>query len=370
MVKVSIIVPVYNVERFLRECVFSIVGQTLKDIEIIIMDDGSTDGSKEIVDEFAREDSRIVAVHKENEGYGKTLNRALDLATGEYIGIVESDDYIELNMFEKLYSIAVSNINGKYDVVKASYASFSSVDDNTPVKLFADEITGHSVCARNSEHNEVALFAMQACIWSAIYKHSFLRDNDIRFLETPGASFQDTAFNFKVLALANKIYLSNEPLYHYRQHAGQSVKSNAKMYCVCDEWDEIEHFMDRYPDWKKTSAKLRNILRFYAYYWNYKRLAPALRSKFKERFIKEFRELIRKGEFTPNLILSKKIRYWFCLALNPDDYFTLFKKHIYNIQKVIWRARIKNNTISYYTLLGKIKLYQAEFKDNRIWPKF
>ena len=100
MPKVSIIVPTYNVEQYLREAMDSIINQTLKDIEIICIDDGSTDNSGKILDEYASKDSRVKVIHKKNGGYGKAMNVGLDNATGEYVGIVEPDDYIEPDMYE------------------------------------------------------------------------------------------------------------------------------------------------------------------------------------------------------------------------------------------------------------------------------
>ena len=121
MAKVSIIVPTYNVEQYLVECMESIVNQTLQDIEIICVDDGSTDNSGKILDDYAQKDNRIKVIHKQNEGYGKAMNIGLDTATGEYIGIVEPDDYVALDMYESLYKIAKEN---DVDFVKADYQSF------------------------------------------------------------------------------------------------------------------------------------------------------------------------------------------------------------------------------------------------------
>ena len=99
MIKISILVPVYNVEKYLEKCLDSILGQTFTKYEVICIDDGSTDKSGDILDQYALKDSRIRVVHKENSGYGKTMNQAIQLAKGQYIGIVESDDIIERNMF-------------------------------------------------------------------------------------------------------------------------------------------------------------------------------------------------------------------------------------------------------------------------------
>ena len=110
MPKVSIIVPTYNVEQYLVECMESITHQTLEDIEVIVINDGSTDGSLEILKRYAAKDSRITIVDKENGGYGIGMNIGLDKATGEYIGIVEPDDFVPVNMFGDLYNIAKENI--------------------------------------------------------------------------------------------------------------------------------------------------------------------------------------------------------------------------------------------------------------------
>ena len=121
MAKVSIIIPTYNVEEYLEECMDSVVRQTLQDIEIICINDGSTDGSLEILKRYAQNDKRIIIVDKENGGYGIGMNIGLDKATGEYIGIVEPDDFVPLNMYEDLYNIAEKE---NLDFVKADFYRF------------------------------------------------------------------------------------------------------------------------------------------------------------------------------------------------------------------------------------------------------
>ena len=121
MAKVSIIVPIYNVEQYLVECMESIVHQTLKDIEIICVNDGSTDNSLKIIQDYAQKDNRIVIIDKQNEGYGKGMNDGLDKATGEYVGIVEPDDFIDEDMFFQLYTIAKQN---DCEVVKSCWYNY------------------------------------------------------------------------------------------------------------------------------------------------------------------------------------------------------------------------------------------------------
>ena len=103
MEKVSVVIPVYNVEKYLRECLDSVQKQTLQELEIICIDDGSTDSSGAILDEYAQKDSRFHVIHKKNEGYGKAMNIGMDLVTSPYVGIVESDDWIDSTMYQKLY---------------------------------------------------------------------------------------------------------------------------------------------------------------------------------------------------------------------------------------------------------------------------
>ena len=128
--KVSILVPCYNVEKYLPQCLDSIVNQTLKDIEIIAINDGSTDSTLDIIKQYAKKDKRFVIIDKKNEGYGKSMNRGLDAATGEYIGIVESDDWVEPDAFETLYNMAKLN---DADIAKADFVFFDN-DTGTETK--------------------------------------------------------------------------------------------------------------------------------------------------------------------------------------------------------------------------------------------
>ena len=119
--KVSIIVPIYNVEKYLHQCVNSLLNQILKDIEIILVDDESPDNCPAMCDEYAKQDSRIKVIHKKNEGLGYARNSGLEIATGEYIAFVDSDDYVELDAYQKLYSIAVDK---KTDVLYFFWMSY------------------------------------------------------------------------------------------------------------------------------------------------------------------------------------------------------------------------------------------------------
>ena len=118
MAKVSVIVPIYGVEKYLKKAIDSILNQTLKDLEIILIDDGGKDNCPQIIDEYAKMDNRIIAIHKQNGGYGQTCNVGLEKATGEYIAILEPDDYIDSKMYEDLYAIAKQHNS---DIVKSCF---------------------------------------------------------------------------------------------------------------------------------------------------------------------------------------------------------------------------------------------------------
>ena len=137
MAKVSVIVPVYNVEQYLEEALRSLVRQTLRDIEIVVVNDGSTDGSLDIIKRFMEQDDRIVLIDKENGGYGKAMNVGLDRASGEYIGILEPDDYVPLDMYEDLYETAAAN---DLDMIKADFYRFTTDDNSGNVHMYYNHL--------------------------------------------------------------------------------------------------------------------------------------------------------------------------------------------------------------------------------------
>ena len=180
-IKVSIVIPICNVERYLKECLDSVINQTLKDIEIICVDDGSTDASLSILRTYEKMDTRIKVITKQNSGYGNTMNVGMDIAIGEYIGIVESDDYIEKNMFERLYNTAVQY---KTEIVKSDHYIFSTKNGRSeaqyqwvcPIQYY-NRVLNSQICP------EIFTFTMMN--WTGIYKTDFFRKNNIRHNETP-----------------------------------------------------------------------------------------------------------------------------------------------------------------------------------------
>jgi len=275
--KVSIIVPVYNSEKHLDECLESIVNQTLKEIEIICVDDGSEDSSYEKLTEWTKKDSRIKRFKIKHGGTGHAINTGVLLATGKYIGEVDADDFIDEKMYETLYSLAEEH---NAEVVKSGYYSYFDKDKDIPCNLFKQNEAYAFKPIDLDYMNRFKVFGFQCSFWSAIYKTTFLKLNGIKWRETPGASFQDTSVIFKVNALVERMVWTGENFYHWRCSEPHTVTSKNYPFAVIGEYHEIERFLEERP---RLALKLRYILsrmRFGTYYWNYFRLDGQDRERF------------------------------------------------------------------------------------------
>lgn len=289
MPKLSIIIPIYNVEKYLKECLDSVIAQTLDDIEIICVNDGSTDSSGQILEEYRFKDKRIKVINKENSGYGASMNMGLNAATGEYIGIVESDDFVKPTMFENLYNIAKSN---DADIVKSDYSYYTTKNKQSRKAGKISKFVANKVLEIKDYPQ---LLKMQPSIWSAIYKSELLKE--IRFLETPGASYQDTSFSFKALCLAKRIVLTDKSYLYYRQdNENSSVNSKSKVDLICKEYDEITAFLNNNPEIKNQINTHKLMKQYKAYMWNLKRIDEKYRDSFVEVFSKTFKEYYEAGE--------------------------------------------------------------------------
>lgn len=282
--KVSIVVPIYNVERYLVQCLDSLLAQTLQDIEIILVNDGSKDASGTICDDYAAKDSRICVSHQPNGGYGKAVNLGFSLAQGEYLGIIESDDFIKPEMFEKLY-LAASQHNA--DIVKSNFYRYWSVPSERTEK--ANLLKRFAKNTPVSAKEYPALYTTMPTVWSAIYKTSFIHQHNIGFLETPGASYQDVAFTFKIWLYARRaVFLDDAFLYYRQDNETSSINSKGKVFCVCDECAEVERLLKTdYPD-NQQLWQLKDKFKFDKYSWNFWRLEDTLRKEFLQQFRKEY----------------------------------------------------------------------------------
>ena len=309
---VSVLIPICNVEEYLEQCLESARSQTLRDIEVICINDGSTDGSLGIIQSFAARDERFRVIDKPNSGYGDSMNKGLEVARGEYVSILESDDFLEPDALEYMYGRCEEE---RLDLLKCNFYLYWS-------KPGAAQLNRHNLyfgaispeMALMGPHRAVdvpEIFWAKASIWSVMYRKAFLDENNVRFLPTPGASFQDTGFSFKAFACAERVAYSCRAFLHYRQdNEKSSVNNPGKVFCVCDEHDEISRFLneDR-PDLKVELDPIRAKMKFYNYRWNLYRLAPELRGEFLERFSREMREELEAGNV--NCVEGDAARYGF-----------------------------------------------------------
>lgn len=302
--KVSILVPIYNATEYLRQALTSLVDQTLPELEIICINDGSTDDSSVIIQEFAQQDSRIVVIDKPNTGYGDSMNQGIKRARGEYIGILEPDDYLDVHAFERLYQLANWH---RADIVKANYYLLKG-ETSRKNSVISPKDTGKVLNPRRDQF----LFQLPPAIWSAIYRREFLIENSIEFLPTPGASYQDLGFNIKALALAQRVVLTADAFLYYRvDNAASSSNSTGKIQCAPGEYTSIEEFLQQHQLMSELGPAIMSA-KFGNYLWNLRRLpAPAAR-EFYQTMLTEFRSasaagLLQKSAFRP--------KYWHLLQL-------------------------------------------------------
>ena len=274
MIAISILVPVYNVERYLNQCLDSILQQTFRDFEVICINDGSTDHSLEIIKSFIAKDKRFKLIDKINTGYGHSMNQGLSQCQGEYISIIESDDYIQPDMLKRLYTVATRN---NLDVARCNYYIFSKFSK----KLNNDYIKDILANKVLKPLDHIKIFYQPPSIWVNLYKKDFIDKNKIRFLETAGASYQDTSFVFKVYALCKRFMFINEALLYYRiDNNDSSINNKSKAFCVCDEYQEILKFTKENPQIYDKIKYHIPVLRYNCYRWNFLRIDPSLRNSF------------------------------------------------------------------------------------------
>ncbi len=298
---VSIIVPVYNSELYLEECLSSICRQTLTDIEIICIDDGSTDQSGLILDVYAAKDLRIKVIHKENTGYGNSMNIGLDAAQGKYIGIVESDDWIQAGMMQTLWEAAELY---QADFVKADFYRFVRQANGTIRSIYnhlAAEPRWYNRALCPLDEPNTFQFVMN--IWSGIYRTDFIRQHKICFHESPGASFQDNGFWFQTFVSAKRAVFLDRPLYmNRRDNPLSSVNRRDQVYAACKEYDYIRRWVKSLPGDQKRCEYLCSEGRLRNYFFTIDRIADRYKEEFYIRFCQDYQELVKAGEVAEMLL--------------------------------------------------------------------
>ena len=250
---VSVVVPIYKVERWLAQCVDSILAQTLREIEVILVDDGSPDACPAMCDAYAARDSRVRVIHQENAGYGAAVNAGMAAATAPYVGIVEPDDWIAPSMYERLLEAAKRH---GADIAKCWFYDFLDAAQSRHCKPFPfPEPPPADTVFRGGDYP--VLFYVHPSVWSCLYKRDFLQQNGIRMQELPGSGWTDNLFQVQTLSLAKRITYLREPYYYWRRVNEEAADDLADYRIPFERSDEIHRWLQETGS--STPAVLANL---------------------------------------------------------------------------------------------------------------
>lgn len=303
-IKVSVILPSLNVRDYIEEAVRSAMEQTLGEIEILCIDAGSEDGTWEILSGLAAADERIHLCRSDMKSYGYQVNMGIDMAQGEYIAVLETDDYADVHMYERLYSEAVLH---DCDYVKGDYTLYHTQEDGKRVFLRRNILQTDALYGEVIEpikHPAVAVD--DNYLWNGIYKREFLKRNQIAFAETPGAAYQDIGFMYQINIFAERALYVKESCYFYctdregaSANSGKGLQYAYQEYLRLYQWlqaDEAgeERFRTLYcrmaksfiycwgdPEEEKTKISAEERSKYY--FWFQQKLAGALRKNLVNR---------------------------------------------------------------------------------------
>lgn len=246
---VSVIVPIYNVEKYLARCVDSIINQTYKNLEIILVDDGSTDKSSEICDLYANSDNRIKVMHLPNGGAGKARNIALNFVHGSYVAFVDSDDYLEDTAYEKLMNVFFDDCD--IDIAEFDYCN--CYDDNAFLESHTRDFKVHYYNTEEAMYEHLIERNFKQVIWNKIYNRNVIKN--IRFPEN--RSIDDEYWTYKVITNAKKLARIDEKLYAYRQR-DLSITHSMKVSDMIESMNAkyIRHLfiLEKFPEYSNLSA--------------------------------------------------------------------------------------------------------------------
>lgn len=305
---VSIVVPVYNVEKYLQRCVKSLTEQTLRQIEIILVDDGSTDSSGKLADEFAALDKRISVLHKQNGGLGSARNAGIDAAKGEYISFIDSDDWVDVTMMERLYNRAVKDnsdivscgyqylLNGKVYRVAAPVQPAGSYTGDEVKEQFLFPLIGLEKLYSDEKGAE------DFNATSKLYRLSLIKESNIRFLSERVVINEDYLFNIQLLLLVKTLSVVEETPYFYESHNA----SLSRRYRP-DFWEtrkkvlnDLEAFLKEKGLWERCEKRLNNSRINSAIEAISKESAPTHEATLSQR-LKKIRQILRDPILTPLL---------------------------------------------------------------------
>ena len=312
MPTISVIVPVYNVEPYLRQCVDSILGQTFRDFELILVDDGSPDGCPAICDEYAEKDSRVKVIHKENGGLSSARNAGLDVAAGEYIAFVDSDDWIHPEYLERMLAV-IKNIHA--DMAMCGVEKFWEDKPRAEQFPLADECLPH----------DKAVSLMTTSIWyhmiacNKLYRKSLF--DGIRFPE--GYLHEDEAIFHRIVERCNQVALVKDVMYHYRQtkssimHQVYRIQRSDKLTALADRivFSYVHHWTE-----VCSVVSLKYVEMFFDYYFRFPRTEE------NEKYFRRMEDSLKIA--LPYILKSKSVSlrhkvYLAAIRVNPQIYAVL-----------------------------------------------
>lgn len=348
MPAISVVIPVCNVEKYLPQCLDSVMKQTFTDLEIICVDDGSKDSSGLILDEYAKKDCRIRVFHKENTGYGNSMNIGVRNADGDYISVIESDDFAEADMLEKLYLAAIKS---GAEITKANHYNYKDGKD-----YFCDWLKDFPKGEVISSREYPLLLYKANTIWTCLFKRSFLLQHDIRFHETPGASFQDISFALQGWLWAERIYFIEDAVLHYRNdNPGSSMHNPSKVFCVFDEYEWLEKKFEKF--WT-TSSEIESYFvaaKYADYLSHYNRVAMQYQYALLIRMKESLEMDLQKGRMQKHAFQE---RVWKAVCEINDDINTFYQRTAKGVQDTrLEVCKFKNEETYIRAFLEEIENY-------------
>ncbi|MBK8846025.1 MAG: glycosyltransferase [Bacteroidetes bacterium] len=328
---ISIIVPVYNTAKYLEECLNSLINQTFSDIEIICVNDGSPDGSAEILKSYQGRDKRIIVVDQKNAGLSAARNTGMRLAKGKYIGFVDSDDWIDNNFYEKLMQSAVEH---DAEIAMGNVIWFYDHDKTIEERSWIERLM-FAIEADVAESVKDKKKVIQACtVWNKIFLRKLVEENNIWFYE--GLYWEDNPFTVISTIQANKVGLVKDVLYHVRKHEKSitgSASSDRKPFDIFKIMAELKKFFvnEKIDSREGYKYYYEDLLYFYYY--------VLLTEKVHERYKKEFYKRAQK-DF--NKLGKDKIEY----LIKTYKQFEIFKNKGYSIFMIT--SNVKNAVYNYY----------------------
>lgn len=336
MVKVSVVIPVYNVEKYLEDCLDSIVNQTLKDIEIICINDGSTDDSLAILNRYAENDNRMIVISQENGGHAVATNKGMSMATGEYLYLMDSDDIVKLNALEDTYNIAKEK--------NLDFVIFKAINYNDPEKRFYEtevysmsnllKAVGTNVFNYKDIPQDV-MFNMSVTPWSKLYNREFIERIDAKF--PVGLVFEDNVFFWRVLFNADRIYFHDEFLFTRRWYSTSSTTAGDKRFL-----DSIQVYNLIWKEFQEKGEFENNKVILYNRkveigYMRFSKIKP----EFKNIYFEAWKEDLLK------------------IFKNKGFFLDFFNNLKYKHKKIVEQVLISNSGYEFDILRSSYNLYQT-----------